>query len=765
MDMDQAELQEILEEFTTEAEEGLEELEQNLISLESLAQNGETDAETVDVIFRTLHTLKGGAGFLGLVRMQELAHAGENLLDDVRAGKVSVTTEVMNALFTTNDLLKELLDCTKNQEDDSSIETEAITAELKALAEGTMSPVVTLDEPAVEKNEEPAVQESQAPAINMDLIDEINNDPRLEGEPITIDTPVPAEEEKVAETPAINMDLIDEINNDPRLEGEPITIDTPVPAEEEKVVETPAINMDLIDEINNDPRLEGEPVSIETQAPSNSINEDLINEINNDPRLSGEPVKLEVASEAVVETIEATPEKMRRSGSDRRDGQDDRRKGPRRKTENAETTIRVETGRLDQVMNLVGELVLARNSLVRQLKAPENQDALNSMENVGLVTSNLDLLSRVTKDLQKSVLHTRMQPIKKVFDKIPRQVRELKSKLNREVNLIIEGEMTEVDKTLVEELSDPMVHLIRNALDHGIESKEDRVKIGKDPEGTLIVRAFYEGNNIVIQVAEDGKGMDAAKLKAKAIERGLIDENIAANMSDKDAYRLVLEAGFSTAEVVSDVSGRGVGMDVVNSKIAAIKGSIDIESELGKGTTISIYVPLTLAIVQALIVRAGCEGFAIPIGSISEVVNYYAENVHDVNGNDVMELRGEVIPIFYLRDLTKKSSMDIKTGDLEEVIAEAGVAQGSALAKSIAEGRNSHSEGYIIIVRDANMVMGVCIDGLIGQEEAVVKSITEMFDYNPAISGATITGDGSVHMILDVPFLMRDINRKGSLKI
>jgi two-component system chemotaxis sensor kinase CheA len=599
----------------------------------------------------------------------------------------------------------------------------------------------------------------------MDLIDEINNDPRLEGEPITIDTPAPAEEEKVAETPSINMDLIDEINNDPRLEGEPITIDTPVPAEEEKVAETPAINMDLIDEINNDPRLEGEPVSIETQAPSDSINEDLINEINNDPRLSGEPVKLEVASEAVVETIEATPEKMRRSGSDRRDGQDDRRKGPRRKTENAETTIRVETGRLDQVMNLVGELVLARNSLVRQLKAPENQDALNSMENVGLVTSNLDLLSRVTKDLQKSVLHTRMQPIKKVFDKIPRQVRELKSKLNREVNLIIEGEMTEVDKTLVEELSDPMVHLIRNALDHGIESKEDRVKIGKDPEGTLIVRAFYEGNNIVIQVAEDGKGMDATKLKAKAIERGLIDENIAANMSDKDAYRLVLEAGFSTAEVVSDVSGRGVGMDVVNSKIAAIKGSIDIESELGKGTTISIYVPLTLAIVQALIVRAGCEGFAIPIGSISEVVNYYAENVHDVNGNDVMELRGEVIPIFYLRDLTKKSSMDIKTGDLEEVIAEAGVAQGSALAKSIAEGRNSHSEGYIIIVRDANMVMGVCIDGLIGQEEAVVKSITEMFDYNPAISGATITGDGSVHMILDVPFLMRDINRKGSLKI
>ena len=751
MDMDQAELQEILEEFVTEAEEGLEELEQNLISLESLSENGETDSETIDIIFRTLHTLKGGAGFLGLVRMQELAHVGENLLDEIRAGKVTVTTEVMNALFTTNDLLKDLLNATKNQEDDSGIETAEIRDLLKDLAEPKGA---AKEDAPVEEKTESSVE------INMDLINEINNDPQLSGDPVSIEV-----EENVKPAIEINMDLIDEINNDSQLSGDPISIEV-----EEKAKPSVEINMDLINEINNDPQLSGDPVSIEVEEkakPAIEINMDLIDEINNDSQLSGDPVSIDVNGDesSSAETIEATPEKLKRRGSDRREGSEERRKGSRRKMESAETTIRVETGRLDQVMNLVGELVLARNSLVRQLKSPENQDALNSMENVGLVTSNLDLLSRVTKDLQKSVLHTRMQPIKKVFDKIPRQVRELKSKLDREVNLIIEGEMTEVDKTLVEELSDPMVHLIRNALDHGIESKEDRVKIGKDPEGTLIIRAFYEGNNIVIQVAEDGKGMDAEKLKEKAVERGVIDENIAANMSDKDAYRLVLEAGFSTAEVVSDVSGRGVGMDVVNSKIAAIKGSIDIDSELGKGTTISIYVPLTLAIVQALIVRAGTEGFAIPIGAISEVVNYEKEAVHDVNGNDVMELRGEVIPIFYLKDLTKKSAVDIKNGNLEDIMAEAGIAQGSALAKSIAEGRQSRSEGYIIVVRDANMVMGVCIDGLIGQEEAVVKSITEMFDYNPAISGATITGDGSVHMILDVPFLMRDINRKGSLKL
>ena len=718
MDMDQSELQEILEEFVTEAEEGLEELEQNLISLESLAQNGETDSETVDVIFRSLHTLKGGAGFLGLIRMQELAHAGENLLDEIRSGTVKVSLDVMNALLTTNDLLKELLDATKNHEDDADIETEEITKTLKILAG------------------EEVESESNSTVEGM------------------------AEESVIISEPAegveINADLISEINNDPRLTGPAVEIETKSAATD--------INEDLISEINNDPRLTGPKVEVKTEkTPAADINEDLIAEINNDPRLSGP--KVESKAIQVEETIEATPEKMNRRGNDRRAGSEERRKNPRRKAESSETTIRVETGRLDQVMNLVGELVLARNSLVRQLKAPENQNALSQIENVGLVQTNLDLLSRVTKDLQKSVLHTRMQPIKKVFDKIPRQVRELKSKLNREVNLIIEGEMTEVDKTLVEELSDPMVHLIRNALDHGIESKEDRVAIGKDPEGTLIIRAFYEGNNIVIQVAEDGKGMDAEKLKAKAIEKGILDENLAAGMSNKDAYRLVLEAGFSTAEEVSDVSGRGVGMDVVNSKISAIKGSIDIDSEKGKGTTISIYVPLTLAIVQALIVRAGCEGFAIPIGAISEVVNYEKDAVHDIRGNDVVEIRGEVIPLFYLQDLTKKSGMDIKEGSVEEVIAKAGIAQGTALAKSIVEGRSSHSEGYVIIVRDANMVMGVCINGLIGQEEAVVKSITEMFDYNPAISGATITGDGSVHMILDVPYLMRDIHRKGNLNI
>lgn len=704
--MNNPELQEILDEFVTEAEEGLEHLEQNLITLENMAEEGEYDSTTVDDIFRALHTLKGGAGFLGLVKMQELAHAGENLLDEIRSEKVEITTHVMDALFKTTDLLKDLLEVIRDQDTDDSIETEAITATLKVLASQKIAP----KEDIVLEN----IVDSDI-EINQDLIDEINNDPRLSGDPVEVNP----EEKKVAKSTKAKKKTTAKAKSSKK--------------KDESDVE---INQELLDEINNDPLLNGGEME----------DQSLLDEVNNDSRL--------IESTPV---INANPEVFNRRSDDRR--KEDRRKGSRRKAEMTETTIRVETGRLDQVMNLVGELVLARNSLVRQLKTPESQEALRHIENSEIVVSNLELLSRVTQDLQKSVLHTRMQPIKKVFDKIPRQVRELKAQLDKGVNLIIEGEMTEVDKTLVEELSDPMVHLIRNALDHGIEARAERLAAGKDPDGNLIIRAFYEGNNIVIQVAEDGKGMDAEKIKAKAVERGILDENQAIALANKDAYRLVLEPGFSTAEKISDVSGRGVGMDVVNTKITSIKGSIDIDSELGKGTTISMYVPLTLAIVQALIVRAGLEGFAIPIGSISEVISYEKNLIHEINGSDVIEVRGEVIPLFYLKSIARNKDIPEGCENVDDELRRVKIGLTTALAKSIKEGLKIQSNGYIIIVRDANMVMGVCIDALIGQEEAVVKSITDSIHYNPAISGATITGDGGVNMILDIPYLMRDIYR------
>lgn len=688
MDIAQDEMREILEEFFTEAGESLDALEQDLIRLETLADTGGTDVETVSRLFRVLHTLKGGAGFLGLEKMAKLAHAGENLLDEVRSNRVAVGKEVMDALLTTNDLLKQLLSGYRNHEDVAGVDVSDTTLVLEQLSGRAPKPVTMPPATVVPTAPAPAA----AVAINTDLLNEVLNDPTLEAsrdkggdEPAAAAPPAPKPAPVVASGVAINTDLLNEVLNDPTLEASRDKGDEPIPA-------APAV---------------------------------------------AAPAK---APEMVMTRGAGTIDRREEVSTDRRAGTDERRKQNRRDGAEGtvEATIRVETSRLDKVMNLVGELVLARNSLMRQMQLPEMREALNSLPNPGFMVGNIEVLSRVTQDLQMSVLSTRMQPIKKVFDKIPRQVRELKNQLKKEIDLIIEGEETEVDKTLVEELADPMVHLIRNSLDHGIETPAEREAKGKHPTGTLAVRAFYEGNNVVIQVQDDGKGIDPDRIKRKAVEKGLISADAASLMSDKEAVKLIMAAGFSTAEKVTDVSGRGVGMDVVNSKIATVKGTIDITSEVDIGTTISIYLPLTLAIVQALVVESCREGFAIPIGDISEVIKFKPENIHKVNERDIIELRGEALPLFYLKSLTR------------------GVPTYSEQTEIMANGK-PRPKGYVIVVRDSANSVGLVVDRLIGQEEAVVKPVSDMFEFNKAISGATIMGDGSVHMILDVPYLMKDI--------
>jgi two-component system chemotaxis sensor kinase CheA len=725
MGMEQEELQAILEEFYTEAEEGLDNMEQDLIRLEALSTSGDTDTDTVDRLFRSLHTLKGGAGFLGLERIAKLAHAGENLLDEVRGGKVAITKRVMDALLQTNDFLKELLSLYQNQDDVSQVDTTALVRELEHLA--TAGAVQDLPREAVtpvEKAEAEAVRPAAPPPpaadpvveINAELLAEVMADDSLDPSRDTGEDGAPAAKPAADPVVEINAELLAEVMADDSLDPSRDTGEDGAPAAKPAADPVVEINAELLAEVMADDSLD----------PSRDTGDD------------GAPAAKPATPAAEVVIARENVEPMeRRERTDRRDGKPDRRELPRRQGDARETTIRVETARLDEVMNLVGELVLARNSLVRQLRKPESVTILENLDNAALIFGNMDMLSRVTQDLQMSVLRTRMQPVKKVFDKIPRQVRELKTKLAKEVDLIIEGEMTEVDKSLVEELSDPMVHLIRNALDHGIEKPADRVEMGKNPEAKLWVRAFYEGNNVVIQIAEDGKGIDPIFIKRKAVEKGLIDQETADTMTDREAVRLIMLPGFSTAQAISDVSGRGVGMDVVNDKIQALKGSINIDSRMGEGTTFSIYLPLTLAIIQALVVEAAAEGFAIPISTITEVLKFDPKAVHEVNGQEVVELRGEVLPLFYLGRLAR------------------GTAETAArrLPPLVGKSRN------IIVVRDGGLSMGLIVDDLLGQEEAVVKPLTSMFDYHPAISGATITGDGHVHMILDVAFLMRDLYR------
>lgn len=775
--MEHDELGEILQEFFTEADESLDELEQDLIKLETVSESGDFDAELIDRIFRVLHTIKGGAGFLNLDKMSKLAHAGENLLDEVRAENVDVTKDVMDALLTSNDMLKDMLDMSKDGEDSNTFDINDMVKDLEDLTNGSEVTLKVEAKPPVEENIEPekpqeeTVEITENVSVDADLLAEVMADERLAGEADEEEIPVPAAEETSADT-VIDSDLLAEVMGDERLAGKPEEEPSPKKVKKEKAVSKPkdtvedtdamemaaleeplddddadvTIDLDLLAEVLADKRLGGDKDTGEdpTDVAASGVDLKLLAEVMADERL-GDVIKQKAKESA----------KKDNRGGERRMGRSERRKTDRRnQPAAADIMIRVETGRLDAIMNDVGELVLARNALVRSLERPHIMDKLEEEEYVNIM-GQTEQLTRGIRSLQSAVLGTRMQPIKKVFDKIPRQVRELKTKLGKEVDMIVEGEDTEVDKTLVDELSDPMIHLIRNSLDHGLESPEERTAMGKAPTGTLSVRAFYEGNNVVICIQDDGKGIDPTVIRKKAIEKELHDAETIEAMSDQDAINLIFAPGFSTAEEVSDVSGRGVGMDVVNSKIKSVKGSISLQSEFGVGTCVTIYLPLTLAIVQTLVVRANDEGFAVPIGDIAEVIKFNKNDVHQVNKRDVIELRGDVLPLFYLESLTHGINLP---GRQKLNLGDACVQDESmsALRKRLRQ-RSQKTTPFILVVREGGNALGLVVDGLLGQEEAVIKPISKVFGHHEAISGATITGEGYVHMILDVPYLMKQL--------
>ncbi|WP_084675076.1 hybrid sensor histidine kinase/response regulator [Hippea jasoniae] len=386
-----------------------------------------------------------------------------------------------------------------------------------------------------------------------------------------------------------------------------------------------------------------------------------------------------------------------------------------------EQTIRVDVQRLDDLMNLVGELVLGKNRLVSVAsKAEEKFGGDEIVEELGEVASQITL---VTTDLQMGVMKTRMVQIGKVFNKFPRVVRDISRELNKEVELVIKGAETELDKSVVEEINDPLVHIVRNAIDHGIEPPEERKKLGKPAKGKVILSAYHEGNYIVIETSDDGRGMDPEKLKKKALEKGLITETEARQMSKEEAYALIFKPGFSTAAQVTNISGRGVGMDVVKTNVEKLNGIIEVKSEIGKGTTIILKIPLTLAIIQALLVKVTKEYFAIPLVSVVETVRITKEDVNKVENKDVLRLRDNIIPLVYLGD-TLGIGRNKRTLDGKEI--------------------------YVVVVAVAEKRIGLVVDELIGREEIVIKSLGNYLTNIKGISGATIMGDGSVTLILDV---------------
>jgi len=390
-----------------------------------------------------------------------------------------------------------------------------------------------------------------------------------------------------------------------------------------------------------------------------------------------------------------------------------------------ETTVRVDTKRLDQIMNLVGELVLVRNRL-SSLGLVSDDEQLNK------AVSNLD---SVTSDLQGAVMKTRMQPIKKVFGRFPRVVRDLARSLDKEIKLNLEGEETDLDKNLVEALADPLVHLVRNSVDHGIEMPDVREAMGKSREGLVVLAASQEGDHILLTIKDDGAGMDAEKLKQIAIRRGVIDEDGAAKMSDKDAFSLIFAPGFSTKTEISEVSGRGVGMDVVKTKITQLNGTVSIDSEMGVGTLVEIKVPLTLAILPTLMVVIGEQTFALPLASVNEIFHLDLSKTNSVDGQLTIIVREKAIPLFYLDQwLIREFSAT-----------------------------NRNKSGHVVIVQIGNQQIAFVVDRLIGQEEVVIKPLDKLLHGTPGMAGATITSDGGIALILDIPNMLKFYAKKSSV--
>lgn len=392
-------------------------------------------------------------------------------------------------------------------------------------------------------------------------------------------------------------------------------------------------------------------------------------------------------------------------------------------TTSIEQTVRVDVKRLDHLMNLIGELVLGKNRLLRihgDISDKYNNNTLS--EELNQIVSSI---STVTTDLQLAVMKTRMLPIVKVFNKFPRMVRDLSRELGKSIELIMSGEETELDKSIIEEIGDPLVHIIRNSCDHGIESPEVRAERGKNETGKIVLKAYNEGNHIVIEIQDDGKGLDPEALKTKALEKGLITDRDVATMSDKEAFSLIFRAGFSTAAAITNISGRGVGMDVVKTNIEKLNGIIDVESQLGLGTTLKLKIPLTLAIIQALIVGVQEEFYAIPLSSVLETVRISQEEIYTVDGKSVLRLRDEVLPLVHM-----SSIFEVKNdfGSAKEI--------------------------YVVIIGLAEQKIGMIVDCLIGQEEVVIKSLGDYLKNIQGIAGATVRGDGKITLIVDVVAIM-----------
>jgi len=547
-------------------------------------------------------------------------------------------------------------------------------------------------------------------------------------------SPTPVVEKPVAETTSdeITEDEFESLLDELHGTGKPgDAIASPVKDSEVVVSDEISENEfeNLLDELHGKGAHSGVPKVEKPEAVSDEITEDefesLLDELHGAGKINtAQPVVQEVAKQppkASPSVVKSEPVKAAPPSKAAVKPQPAADKKPAAKAPvkpQAEQTVRVDTSTLDEIMNMVGELVLVRNRLVSLESSSENEEISRAVANLAIVTS----------DLQGSVMKTRMQPIKKVFGKFPRVVRDLARQLGKNIRLDLVGEETDLDKNLVEALADPLVHLVRNSVDHGIEMPEIRMQSGKETQGRVLLSAAQEGDHILLVIQDDGAGMDAEKLKQIAIGKGILDQDAAERMTDKDAYSLIFAPGFSTKVEISDISGRGVGMDVVKTSITKLNGTISIDSEIGKGTRLEIKVPLTLAILPTLMVLVSNQTFALPLTNVNEIFHFDLAKTNVVNGQLTVVIRDRAVPLFYLRDWLAPQAPRTETAD---------------------------GLGHVVIVQLGIQQVAFVVDGLLGQEEVVIKALDKLLSGTPGMAGATITSDGGIALILDLPSLLK----------
>lgn len=668
--------------FLDESHEHLQSLNDGLLSLEDNME----DTSVVNEIFRNAHTLKGMSATMGYNKIAELTHEMEDVLDLIRKEQLKLNEDIIDTLFKCVDSLGQMIDSVGNGESEDVVDVSDLVKKLSSISKpdkaGAAAPAAPAAADAKASGAAPTIELSD---VDKDVIKQ------------AAETGLQAIHIKVtlADTCLLKsarsymvMNALDELGD----------VIKSVPSAEDLEQEKFDHSFDVV---------------LITASEEKAV-QDAVNSISEISKVETNVIKLgeeKKAAPAAPAAKAASPAPVKKAAAP---APAKKAAAPAKKVHHSQS-VRVDIEKLDTLMNLMGELVINKVRL----------EQIGQTHRLADLTETLEQMDRVTTDLQNIVMKVRMVPVSSVFNRFPRMVRDIAKELNKEINLTIEGEETELDRTVIDEIGDPIMHLLRNSCDHGVEEPDEREAKGKPRAGEVGLIARHEGNNVVIMVTDDGAGIDAAKIRAKAVEKGMVTQEEADKMDDAEAVRLIFLPGFSTADHISDISGRGVGMDVVRSKIEALSGHVDVETKIDEGSVFKIKLPLTLAIIQAMLVKVQEEMYAIPLGSIDSTINIQEDEIKTVQNKEVIVLRGEIIPIIRMEKMLQVPH--VKDSD----------------------------ETFVVVVHTGDAKAGIVVDNLIGQQEIVIKTLGSLFTGLKMFSGATVLGDGRVALILDVATMMQ----------